>query len=85
LASRNGINAPELSEPGGKPSRDHLIWLVRSGTVVLKTYKDPTDKYGRWLADVFSTAEVNLSQQMITDGFAVGWDGTETKPQGEHA
>lgn len=80
----NGINAPELSEPGGKPSRDHLIWLTRSGQVVLKTYKDPTDKYGRWLADVF-VGGVNLCQQMIADGFAVAWDGTGPKPQGANA
>lgn len=76
----NGINAPELSQPTGAASRDHLIALINNQPVVLHTYKDPTDKYGRWLADVLTVAGVNLCQQMIADGYAVAWNGTGPKP-----
>lgn len=67
----NGINAPELKTPEGKASLAHLETLIAVGeTVVIKTYKNPTDKYGRWIADIF-VGDNNINQQMVKDGFAV--------------
>lgn len=78
-----GINAPELSTVAGKASRDHLRELLGAhpgspampDPLTIKTYKDPGDKYGRWLAQVFNTPNGNVNQRMVSDGFAVAYDG----------
>lgn len=74
-----GINAPELRTPTGPAARDHLNSLIGGGPIVVKTYKDPTDKYGRWLAQVF-VGDLDVCAQMIADGFALAWDGKGPKP-----
>lgn len=82
-----GINAPEKRKPtydAGIAARDHLTSLLlrysiagMSVVVVLvKTHKDKTGKYGRYLAELIGkdpeTGErVNLNQKMIEDGHAV--------------
>jgi endonuclease YncB( thermonuclease family) len=48
-----GINAPELSQPLGVQSRDHLrSLLARAGNQVI-LYISDTDRYGRKVAEVF--------------------------------
>jgi micrococcal nuclease len=77
----NGINAPELSTPEGKAARDFLETQIKVGdTVTVKTYKNPTDKYGRWLGDVYSQNPVlstlkSINQIMIDTGHAVEYHG----------
>lgn len=66
-----GINAPEMSTPQGVPSRDHLRKLCKV-PLTIRTYKDPGDKYGRWLAEIWS-GDVCINDQMIIDGFAVAY------------
>ncbi len=54
----------------GKAARDYLFAQLPAGTaVVIATYKDPGDKYGRWLAEVFD-GNVSLNQLMISSGHA---------------
>lgn len=65
-----GIDAPEMSTSGGVASRDHLRFLCRQPPLVIRTYKDPGDKYGRWLAEIWA-GDVCLNDQMVADGFAV--------------
>ena len=49
-----GINAPELSQPGGQGARDYLRTLCPPGTEVrIQTFKNKNDKYGRWLGKVY--------------------------------
>lgn len=49
-----GIDAPEMSTQAGKLSKAWLMSMLLPGLAVqLATYKDPTDKYGRWLATIF--------------------------------
>jgi len=75
-----GINAPEMSTPEGKPARDYLRSMCASfpslalPSLVIKTYKDAGDKYGRWLAEIWA-GELCLNTQMIAAGFAVAYDG----------
>lgn len=69
----NGINAPELKTPEGIVSRDYLKSILPT-KVIVKTYKNPTDKYGRWLADIFD-GDTNINEQMISSGHAVFYDG----------
>jgi endonuclease YncB( thermonuclease family) len=71
-----GINTPEMRKPTiveGKAAKAELEKLLSLGKIRVITSR--TDKYGRWLADVFVTgpdgAEFSVSQKMIEGGFAV--------------
>lgn len=75
-----GINAPELASAAGPPARQHLIGLLGWATttiptVFIRTIKDRTEKYGRYLALIFPTItmDVSVNDQMIRDGFAVAY------------
>lgn len=51
-----GIDAPEMrgtNKEQGRISRDRLRALILDKEVIVKTYKDKTGKYGRYLADVY--------------------------------
>jgi micrococcal nuclease len=71
-----GINAPEMRGANrlkGIESRDFLRGLILMKSVVIKTYKDKTEKYGRWLADIYLD-KVNVNQLMVEQGYAVKYD-----------
>lgn len=68
-----GIDAPEIGTPCGKPARDFLRALAMP-PLVIKTYKDAGDKYGRWLAEVYSDGRL-INDYMIEAGHAVAYDG----------
>ena len=75
-----GINAPEMRTADGPPARQHLIGLLgwsttNTPTVFIRTIKDRTEKYGRYLAWIFPTAsmDVSVNDQMIRDGHAVAY------------
>jgi micrococcal nuclease len=69
-----GIDAPEMGTAGGKPARDHLRSLC-TPPLIIHTYKDPGDKYGRWLAEIFNGEGRSVNAAMVTDGHAVPYDG----------
>jgi len=67
------INAPEIrgdQRERGLLSKEWLSSKIEGETIILKTYKDKTGKYGGYLADVYLNGE-NLNQRMIKEGFAV--------------
>lgn len=64
-----GINAPELKEEAGKTSRDYLFSRIYGKTVTIKTQKDRTEKYGRYLGTIILDGE-NINEDLITKGFA---------------
>ena len=65
------INAPELSQPGGKEARDFLRESVPIGSYVrIQTFKNVNDKYGRWLGDVW-LGDVCLNDLMVDADHAV--------------
>lgn len=71
-----GINAPEVrgaQRLKGIEARDFLRSKVLMKNVLIKTYKDKTEKYGRWLADIWMDG-VNINQEMIINGHAVAYD-----------
>lgn len=52
----SGIDAPELKgdeRPYGLVSRDKLRELILGQEIIIKTYKDKKEKYGRYIADVY--------------------------------
>ena len=67
-----GIDAPERFTLAGREATTFVtvhIAGVRS-QVIVKTYKDPIDKYGRWVADLFINGR-SLSELLIEAGHAV--------------
>jgi len=69
-----GINAPEVrgeSRSAGIASRDFLRNLVESANnqVVIKTVKDSTEKYGRYLAYLY-VDNICVNDLLVVKGFA---------------
>ena len=80
----DGINAPELPTDAGMAAGKHLKELIlRGGNAVgrvhVLTNKDKQEKFGRYLAILWSPtiefANVSINKQMIDDGFAVEYHG----------
>jgi micrococcal nuclease len=73
-----GINTPEVhgpERPRGLAATRHLQDLLMQhtpadGVVIVRTQKDVTEKYGRYLA-VIVAGPVNVNDRMIADGHAV--------------
>lgn len=75
----NRINAPETrgaEREAGLVSKNHLIKLLGEGDLTIRTFKDPGDKYGRWLAELYIN-DKNLNTVMVEDGMAVYYNGGE--------
>jgi endonuclease YncB( thermonuclease family) len=77
-----GINAPERGDPGGAEATVYMIGLVAAAgsQVMVRTYKPTTnggaDKYGRWLADVFSASDgTDFGVAMLAAGHASAYFG----------
>jgi micrococcal nuclease len=70
-----GINAPELSTPAGAPARDALIGQVLGKRLTIRTVKDRTEKFGRYLATLLVPQPdgtlLDVNQWMVTSGHAV--------------
>lgn len=65
-----GINAPERYAAGGREATAHLLKLCPVGaTRLIETFKDPGDKYGRWLANVW-VGDEKASELMVAAGHA---------------
>jgi len=72
----NRINAPEMRGPekeAGTRSRDFLRSLLQGKNIVVETIKDNTEKYGRYLAEIWLQQEeqwLNVNDLLVTEGFA---------------
>ncbi len=62
-----GMNAPELSEPGGLEAQQRLAELLSQGNINIIPHGQ--DVYGRMLADVF-IGDRNAAHIMTGEGFA---------------
>ncbi len=80
----NGINAPEMNTPQGKVAQKFLENILLGKDVLVKTYKDKTEKYGRYLADVAVISGDHygewVSKVMVDSKQAVPWDGKGQRP-----
>jgi micrococcal nuclease len=73
-----GINAPETKgteRPRGLAATRYLErllneWTGASRELLVRTHKDVTEKYGRYLAELIA-GEVNLNQALVAAGHAV--------------
>lgn len=73
-----GINAPELHSPdpivrkAAKDALDYAKLLApEGGKYLIKSYKDFTDKFGRWLASIMLANGNDFAAEMISAGHAV--------------
>ena len=77
-----GINAPELKLPDrktktkqGAAATEHLKKLIADKEVIIATFKDKTEKYGRLLGVVFLKDEnkqiINVNEEMVKSGHAI--------------
>lgn len=69
-----GLYAPELRAPGGPEARAALTALLDGPEpLVAQTRKpDPRDPYGRVVADLWTSAGVNVAEWMIEAGHGRG-------------
>lgn len=70
-----GINAPERDAAATEALAAILMSAVDAeGFIRVNTTKP--DKYGRWLVTILSSSpDVSVNMQMISQGFAVAYDG----------
>ena len=61
-----GLNAPELTEPGGRESLERLSELLREGTIRIVPHGK--DVYDRTVADVFVNGQ-NVAEILINEGY----------------
>ncbi len=69
-----GIDAPEIDQPLGIASRDHLRSLMNRGNGAINVVSVETDQYGRTVAELFvptgNGEEIPINAQMVQDGYA---------------
>jgi micrococcal nuclease len=64
-----GIDAPELSQPGGVLSREYLAHLILGKPITLEKGSEDRDKYNRLLRFVY-TGDLCINEEMIRQGYA---------------
>ena len=64
-----GIDAPELSQPGGEESREYLAHLILNKGVTLEKGYEDRDKYSRLLRFVY-IGNTCVNEEMIRQGYA---------------
>lgn len=70
----HNMDAPERFTDEGKVAKAFLEEMLPiSTTISIQTYKNETDKYGRWIAEIFKDG-VSVNQTMIDKGYAVAKD-----------
>jgi micrococcal nuclease len=81
----SGIDTPELNSPDPEKraaalkAKEYLTTLVAGKKVVIETFRDKTEKFGRFLAKVtvFTSqgSALNVNDHMIQVGYAKPYDG----------
>ena len=64
-----GIDAPELTQPGGKESREYLAQLILNKGITLEKGYEDRDKYNRLLRFVY-IGNTCINEEMIKQGYA---------------
>jgi len=72
-----GLNAPEVrgeSRDSGKLSRDKLREMILGKEITIKTLKDSSEKYGRYLGIALLDDGTNVNEWMVAEGYAQSKD-----------
>jgi micrococcal nuclease len=78
-----GIDAPELSQPGGEKSREYLTHLILNKGVTLEKGYEDRDKYNRLLRFVY-IGNLCINEEMIRQGYAEARYMSSEDPRREH-
>lgn len=74
----NGIDAPESygvkASDAGRRSKAYLKERLTGKAVIVQTFKDKTEKYGRYLADIYLDG-ICINDELVEMGFAKPYDG----------
>ncbi len=74
-----GLDTPERGQPNWAEAGAYAKLLAPAGSwVTIRTFKDP-DKYGRWLAELF-TSRVSVNMALVDAGLAVPYFGGKKPP-----
>jgi micrococcal nuclease len=68
-----GINCPEMRTDEGKAAKQFVVDWLAARKVTVSTFKDATEKYGRYLARVVA-ADGDLNTALVEAGHAVHKD-----------
>jgi micrococcal nuclease len=75
----SGINTPEIKgneKLEGLISKKRVVDLILHKDVILKTQRDKTEKYGRWLGEIFLPGEeISINQLLLNEGLAKPFKG----------
>ena len=64
-----GINAPEMSTAEGKLAKQFIVdYLTNCPKIIVRTYKQREEMYGRWLTDVFVLKDSTDPFQIAAEG-----------------
>jgi micrococcal nuclease len=66
-----GINTPERGQPNWAEATQYVKNKVLNKDVIVHTFMDKGDKYGRFLATILYEESHNLNQELIDAGLAV--------------
>jgi micrococcal nuclease len=71
-----GINAPEKTgkeKPSGLKALVFLIDNLEGNEIVINTFKDKREKYGRYIATVYNSTNFvkSINDELVEKGFAV--------------
>lgn len=60
-------------------AKAHLAAMLLNREILIETYKDKTDKYGRCLSTVWTKGEdeeewTNVNEKMVENGYAKRWE-----------
>jgi len=69
-----GLNAPEMKgndKEKGTLSRDKLREQILGKEITIKTIKDKSEKYGRYLGIIIKDDGTNINDWLISEGLAV--------------
>jgi len=75
----SGIDTPEIrgeERLEGLISKKRVVDLILQKDVILKTQRDKTEKYGRWLGEIFLPGEeISINQLLLNEGLAKPFKG----------
>lgn len=77
------INAPERFTEEGKAATGFLrshFGIVQE--ITIQTGKNPEDKYGRYIAEIWDDLGRNLSDLLLTENLAVPYEGLKVRVLG---
>lgn len=77
-----GVDTPELHSPdpqqreAAQAAKAFVVSQVMDNPLTVRTVKDRREKFGRYLAEVFSGGDtVSVNEQLLNRGYAVPYSG----------